>query len=126
MPLEFIDHYNVVTTDAAASAKFYVDVLGMQIGNRPPFKFPGAWVYAGDQPVLHLVELDKIPEGTGVVDHISFRCTGYGDIKERLEKHSVEYEERVVPKFGLTQLFIQTPDGLKLELTFTRETVAAA
>ncbi len=61
-----------------------------------------------------------------MVDHISFRCTGYGDIKERLEKHSVEYEERVVPKFGLTQLFIQTPDGLKLELTFTRETVAAA
>ncbi len=61
MPLEFIDHYNIVTTDAAASAKFYVDVLGMQIGNRPPFKFPGARVYAGDQPVLHLVELDKVP-----------------------------------------------------------------
>jgi hypothetical protein len=31
----------------------------------------------------------------------------------------------VVPKFNLTQLFLESPDGLKLELTFTEETVAA-
>ncbi len=125
MPLEYIDHYNVVTTDAAASAKFYVDVLGLQIGDRPPFKFPGAWVYAGDQPVLHLVEKTEIPDGTGRVDHVAFRCTGYGEIVERLKAAGVEYMERVVPKINLTQLFLESPDGLKLELTFTEETVAA-
>ncbi|MFP6746945.1 MAG: VOC family protein [Alphaproteobacteria bacterium] len=125
MPLEFIDHYNVLTKDAAASAKFYVDVLGLRIGDRPPFKFPGAWVYAGDRPVLHLVERDKLPEGKGVVDHVSFRCTGYGEIKQRLEDAGVEYDERVVPKYNLTQLFLDTPDGLKIELTFTEESVAA-
>ncbi len=125
MPLEYIDHYNVVTRDAAASAKFYVDVLGLRIGDRPPFPFPGAWVYAADKPVLHLIERDDIPDGTGRVDHVAFRCTGYGEIKARLEAAGIEYDERVVPKFNLTQLFLQSPDGLKLELTFSEETVAA-
>ncbi|NQV61487.1 MAG: VOC family protein [Alphaproteobacteria bacterium] len=125
MPLEYIDHYNVLTTDAAASAKFYVDVLGLRIGDRPPFKFPGAWVYCDDKPVLHLVERDEIPDGTGRVDHVSFRCTGYGEIKRRLENAGVEYDERIVPKFNITQLFLQSPDGLKLELTFSEEAVAA-
>ncbi|MBT3332420.1 MAG: glyoxalase [Rhodospirillaceae bacterium] len=125
MPLEHFDHYNVVTRDAAESAKFYVDVLGLRIGDRPPFKFGGAWVYCGEQAVLHLVERDEIPDGTGRVDHVAFRCTGYGELKGKLEAAGVEYSERVVPKFNLTQLFLESPDGLKLELTFTEETVAA-
>ncbi|MBT6985708.1 MAG: glyoxalase, partial [Rhodospirillaceae bacterium] len=107
------------------SAKFYVDVLGLRIGDRPPFKFGGAWVYCGEQAVLHLVERDEIPDGTGRVDHVAFRCTGYGELKGKLEAAGVEYSERVVPKFNLTQLFLESPDGLKLELTFTEETVAA-
>ncbi|MDE0942163.1 MAG: VOC family protein [Alphaproteobacteria bacterium] len=125
MPLERFDHYNVLTKDAAKSAKFYVDVLGLRVGDRPPFKFPGAWVYCGDQAVLHLVERDEVPEGTGKLDHVAFRCTGYGELKGKLDAAGVEYTERVVPKFNLTQLFLQSPDGLKLELTFTEETVAA-
>ena len=125
MPLERFDHYNVLTKDAAKSAKFYVDVLGLRVGDRPPFKFPGAWVYCGDQAVLHLVERDEVPEGTGKLDHVAFRCTGYGELKGKLDAAGVEYTERVVQKFNLTQLFLQSPDGLKLELTFTEETVAA-
>ena len=125
MPLEHFDHYNVVTRDAAESAKFYVDVLGLRIGDRPPFKFGGALVYCGEQAVLHMVERDEIPDGTGRVDHVAFRCTGYGELKGKLEAAGVEYSERVVPKFNLTQLFLESPDGLKLELTFTEETVAA-
>ena len=125
MPLERFDHYNVVTTDAAKSAKFYVDVLGLRIGDRPPFQFPGAWVYCGDQAVVHLVELDEIPEGTGRIDHVAFLATGYGEMKGRLEAAGVEYTERVVPNINLSQLFLQSPDGLKLELNFTEVSVAA-
>ncbi|MFP6771602.1 MAG: hypothetical protein VCE74_04585 [Alphaproteobacteria bacterium] len=84
-----------------------------------------SWVCAGDQPVLHLVEKAEIPDGTGRVDHVAFRCTGYGEIKQRLEAAGVDYMERVVPKINLTQLFLESPDGLKLELTFTEDTVAA-
>mgnify|MGYP002137710046 CR=1 FL=1 len=27
----------------------------MKAGNRPPFPFPGAWLYTGDHPAVHLV-----------------------------------------------------------------------
>ncbi|MDP6344995.1 MAG: VOC family protein [Alphaproteobacteria bacterium] len=127
MPLQGLDHYNVVTTDAAESARFYVEVLGMRIGDRPPFKFPGAWVYCGDQAVLHLIEREEIPEsGTGRLDHVAFRATGYAEMKARLDAAGVDYFERVVPRNNVTQIFLQTPDGLKLELGFEAEDVAAA
>ena len=35
---------------------FYVDVLGMEAGFRPPLGFPGHWVYIGDTPVIHIAE----------------------------------------------------------------------
>jgi len=126
MPLERLDHYNVSTLDAQKSAQFYVDVLGMEVGDRPPFRFPGAWVYCGDVAVLHLVEKDEIPDGTGRVDHIAFQATGYAEMKARLEQHGVDYREQVVPGRKLTQLFLETPDGLWVELIFQPEDVAAA
>jgi len=126
MPLERLDHYNVSTLDAQKSAQFYVDVLGMEVGDRPPFRFPGAWVYCGDVAVLHLVEKDEIPDGTGCVDHVAFQATGYAEMKARLEQHGVDYREQVVPGRNLTQLFLETPDGLWVELIFQPEDVAAA
>ena len=125
MEVRGLDHYNVSTTDAARSAQFYVDVLGFRIGERPPFPFPGAWVYCGDQPVLHLVEKKQIPEGTGRVDHIAFQAEGYAETKSRLDAHKVKYKELVVPGRGLTQIFLETPDSLWLELIFQPEDVAA-
>ena len=75
MPPEYIDHHNVVTLDAVALANFHMDDLGLRVGDHPPFPFPGAWVFSGRQPVLHLVELDEIPDGTGRVEHLAFRYT---------------------------------------------------
>lgn len=124
MQVRGLDHYNVSTVDAARSAQFYVDVLGFRIGDRPPFPFPGAWVYCGDQPVLHLVEKPSIPEGTGRVDHIAFQASGYAETKSRLDAHSVKYRENVVPGGGPTQIFLETPDSLWLELIFQPDDVA--
>lgn len=119
-----LDHYNVSTVDAERSARFYVDVLGFRIGDRPPFPFPGAWVYCGDRPVLHLVEKESIPEGTGRVDHIAFQASGYAEAKVRLDTHDVRYREMTVPGSGLTQIFLETPDSLWLELIFQPDDVA--
>jgi catechol 2,3-dioxygenase-like lactoylglutathione lyase family enzyme len=33
---------------------FYRDVVGLEVGFRPPFQSAGYWLYAGDQAVLHL------------------------------------------------------------------------
>ena len=126
MPLQGLDHYNVITRDAEESAKFYVDVLGLRVGDRPPFPFPGAWVYCGDVAVIHLSQANDVPDGSGRCSHVAFQARDYADMKRRLDGAAVKYDERVVPGLGLTQIFLETPDQITVELIFQPEDVAAA
>ena len=42
------------TRKLAQTVHFYENVLGFTNGPRPPFNFPGAWLYSSGHPVLHL------------------------------------------------------------------------
>ena len=42
-----MDHFTVVTKDAIATAEFYSSVLGLELGPRPNFAFPGDRPYSG-------------------------------------------------------------------------------
>ena len=46
-----LNHYSIRTTDLAACDRFYCGLLGLQAGPRPPFPFPGLWLYSGDTHV---------------------------------------------------------------------------
>jgi catechol 2,3-dioxygenase-like lactoylglutathione lyase family enzyme len=41
MALGRLDHYSIRTTRLAATEAFYTEVLGLSVGARPAFKFPG-------------------------------------------------------------------------------------
>jgi catechol 2,3-dioxygenase-like lactoylglutathione lyase family enzyme len=130
MPLTKIEHYLVLTDDLEATRDFYVQVLGMHAGTRPPLGFPGYWVYVGDTPCIHIAEwktytahsLGKgIPvstraEGTGPVDHIAFHGHDYDEIVARLEKHGTAFIRNDRPNGTLRQLFLQDPNGVKIEI----------
>ena len=49
-----LDHVNIRTRRLSVLRAFYTDVLGLKDGPRPPFGHPGAWLYAGDHPIVHL------------------------------------------------------------------------
>ncbi len=55
MTVRSLDHYTIRTADVDASVAFYVDVLGLRNGKRPAFTVPGAWLYCGDSPAVHLI-----------------------------------------------------------------------
>jgi len=57
MPLKQLDHVNIRTNNLAEMVRWYSEVLGLHSGPRPDFPFGGAWMYLGDQPVVHLVEI---------------------------------------------------------------------
>ena len=57
MSIGMLDHYNVSTRKLKETVQFYEDVLGFKNGPRPQFDFPGAWLYSGSQPVLHLNDI---------------------------------------------------------------------
>ena len=48
MSVGLLDHYNVSTRKLNETVQFYEDVLGFTNGPRPPFNFPGAWLYSGE------------------------------------------------------------------------------
>ena len=46
MVIDGLDHITLKVADLNASRRFYVDVIGLREGDRPPFDSPGAWLYS--------------------------------------------------------------------------------
>src|ERR1017187_5652460 len=75
MSVGVLDHYNVSTRKLSETVQFYEDVLGFLNGPRPPFNFPGAWLYSAGHPVLHLNDISQTDvqqrPDSGVIDHVA-------------------------------------------------------
>ena len=134
MPLQHLEHFLIQTADLEVTRDWYVNVLGFREGPHPDFKFPVVWLYLGDTDVVHLTQGGKnvsenrkaylgqqsdAVHGSGVLDHVAFRCTGLREMMENLQKHKVEFRKRMVDDQGLFQLFMLDPNGLKVELNFS-------
>jgi catechol 2,3-dioxygenase-like lactoylglutathione lyase family enzyme len=129
MPIQRLDHVTIQTRDVQATRDFYVGVLGLTEGDRPPFNFPGLWLYNGSAPVIHVIGLDaadSLAPGTGAIDHIAFRVDGLSAMRDRLAQSGLMSEERFVPRTGDIQLFVTDPSGVKIELNFTAAPAPAA
>ncbi len=125
MAVSSLDHYTINTADLDASVAFYAEVLGLRNGERPAFDLPGAWLYCGDHPVVHLIGGDRPTNaGTGAIDHIAFRASGLGEYKRRLNALGIPFKERDVPDQPLHQVFLEDPDGVTIEINFRDEAPA--
>ena len=125
MPLSALDHYTIRTSDLDRSVRFYAEILGLESGARPPFRFPGAWLYCDGRPVVHLAQRGpKAGAETGAVDHVAFRADGLADFTRHLADRGVAYEQSEVPGLGLHQVFLRDPDGVRIEVNFPGEAPA--
>jgi catechol 2,3-dioxygenase-like lactoylglutathione lyase family enzyme len=139
MPIGRLDHYSIRTLDVEASRRFYTEVMGFQVGFRPPFNFPGLWLYNGapypeSYGVVHIIGVDMSDpqglkeylgdrdleslKGTGTVDHMAFAATGLADMRDRLKRLNVACRERTVPTLGLHQVFFEDPSSVTIELNY--------
>ena len=121
MRVNGIDHFNIRTRDLDRLCEFYTKVLGLEIGDRPPFDSPGVWLYAGGHPILHV----GIAEDGGAdvdntlpLDHIALHAEGLADTVERLDGAGIEYRMSDVPGRAMKQIFVRDPDGVTIELNF--------
>ena len=121
MPALSLDHWNTDCKDLEDGA-FYERYVGLKDGDRPPFMFPGAWMYAGEKPILHIVsENGRKDHGTGAIDQ-SPSTARTSRAASPDEEGRVPYEVRKVPKRPLQQVFVHDPDGVMIELNFWNET----
>ncbi len=118
MEVHGLDHVNIVTDDLEGTIAFYREVLGLEPGERPPFPFPGAWLYAGGRAVVHLGVRGAATGPGGAVDHIAFAARGYEAFRRRLAERGIPHSTAVVPGTDMRQIFLRDPNGVKIELTF--------
>lgn len=113
-----LDHVNIRCADQEAMRDFLVDVLGLKEGFRPPFDFPGFWLYLGDQPIVHLQSTERSPttSPTGWVDHLAFGPFDFDAQCQRLDARGVAYTIAGIPDTGIRQIFVPGPEGSKFEL----------
>ncbi|MFN7916772.1 MAG: VOC family protein [Vicinamibacterales bacterium] len=122
MPVDQLQHVNIRCVNAARSRDFYVDLIGLVDGDRPPVGGVGHWLYVGGVPVIHLTERTAAHGpaivGSGTIDHIAFRGVDLEGTRARFEAAGVQYRQDVIPRNGTIQLFVHDPDGVKVELNF--------
>jgi len=138
MTITKLAHYAIRTADLEASRRFYTEVIGFRVGYRPPFPFPGIWLYQDeDHPefgIVHIIGVDredpkglegycgigsnKPRSGTGSLEHIAFLANDWPQMRTRCQAHRVDYVERSVPELGLHQVFLVDPSGITLELNY--------
>ena len=130
MSVGVLDHYNVSTRKLPETIKFYETVLGFVNGPRPPFAFPGAWLYSGDHPVLHLNDIsptdrEQRPD-SGVIDHVAFGSSGFEATKQHLAGMGIPFRVNQVPDSPRWQIFLKDPNNVEIELNFASATEKAA
>jgi catechol 2,3-dioxygenase-like lactoylglutathione lyase family enzyme len=127
MAITEMNHFTVLTDDLDRTRSFYEGLLGLREGPRPPLGFPGAWLYAGERPVLHVIAGRALPaERRGVLDHMAFSAKNLGDVVARLERAGMAYELKRQAESRVWQLFVNDPNGARVELDFDASEPAPA
>ena len=134
MPVTQLEHYLVLTDDLELTRDFYAVALGMRVGPRPALGFPGYWLYLGEVPCIHIAEWNSYREhsteqgisvttrasGTGAFDHVAFNATDCRELMARITAYGAAFKVNEVPAAGLTQLFLNDPNGIKVEINVRR------
>jgi len=131
MSIQHLDHFTLRTAKVEETSAFYRDAIGLEEGWRPGFSFPGKWLYSAGRPLLHIASLNTENaelnsylgarsggSGSGSLDHIAFRCSDLAEHQQRLLNLGLKFSERVVPDLSEHQVFVDDPNGIKIELIF--------
>lgn len=119
MPVDHLNHFTIVTDDVERTAAFFIEALGFERGPAPALDFPVVWLYCGGFAAIHVVDRSR-PEirGTGRIDHFGFEASDYAGTKARLDAYGVNLMEQNLPAIGLHQIFVESPEGVWVELNF--------
>lgn len=123
MQIRGFDHVNLRTANLEGMVRWYGEVLGLRPGLRPAFDFGGAWLYCGDQAIVHLVQVAEAPRAIEPrIEHFALKGSGLRAFLAHLEAKGVPYRLGEPPGTGITQVNIHDPDGNHIHVDF-RETV---
>ncbi len=132
MKVNALDHVNIIAEDLHGTARFYAELLDLEIRNAPPPLTPenAQWLFDDEgRAIFHINSLDcprtyqreVMPGPTGSIHHVALRCSGYDEMISRLEARGLKHQCNLVAAINLRQVFTMDPNGVLLELNFFAE-----
>jgi glyoxylase I family protein len=120
-----MDHAAVNVSDVEVSRKFYTEQLGLTEMERPDFGFDGVWYLVGpNKEQFHLISHKEMlkrdlpsAEKPRIEHHIAFRVADVDATRKELESRGVQIMMQNERPDGVTQLFVQDPDGYVIEFS---------
>ncbi len=112
MQLDGIHHVSINVSDVPEAQAFYVDVLGLEVLDRPDFGFPGAWLRSGGQEV-HLIGIDSGPPVKE--QHFAFRVDDLDAVRATLEAAGYRCSKTNEIPGICRQAFTRDPSGNMVE-----------
>jgi catechol-2,3-dioxygenase len=120
-----LNHYNLRSSSEMIETlkNFYIDIVGLELGTRPPFESKGYWLYAGGKDVLHLSttkgDIKNPANVDSTFDHVAFTAENKNKFIETLNQRQIDFYFREVPEIGTEQIFFNDPAGNGIELIFS-------
>ncbi|HCG68909.1 MAG TPA: hypothetical protein DE147_00545 [Gammaproteobacteria bacterium] len=107
-----IHHVSINVKDVDTALRFYVQLLNLELLERPDLGFPGAWIRAGEQEI-HLLGIDS---GEPVKEqHFAFAVNDAQAIHAALQANGYSPTEiRDIPNI-CRQFFTHDPSGNMVE-----------
>ena len=122
VPILRLDHVNIRTTQLEAMVQWYTELLDLQLGPRPNFPFAGAWLYAGDIAIVHIIVVDDDKaigsEESLKLEHFALRATGMRAFEDKLKSRDELYRRSDISEFAIAQFNIWDPDGNHIHVDF--------
>jgi catechol 2,3-dioxygenase-like lactoylglutathione lyase family enzyme len=113
-------HVAMATADIETTIKFYTEIVGLKAGPTPSSSRPLQWMYAGDNPVLHIFqpneERAETKDEVYGVAHFALQIADFDQAKAHLDQHDIDYAVNIMESRNAWQLFFDGPDGVRIEL----------
>lgn len=116
-----LDHIHLHVVDGPRMVRFLETVLEAKEGFRPPFEFPGHWVYIEGKPAIHIsIVAPHEDPPRGIIGHVAFGVYDYEATKARIESTGYAWRLAGIPDTDIGQFFVDGPEGLLLEVQYRR------
>lgn len=108
------NHLNILAPAGNQCTSLFIDVLGLNVGERPNFPFNGHWLYQSEQALIHVIEENDIE--AEAIGHIAFDVDmNLKELTDKLQQKSLPYRIHQVPDSDVVQVFLRM-GGWVLEL----------
>ena len=125
-----LDHINIsAPLEVLEKEKaFFCKVLDLEVGPRPDFSRFGYWLYADGMALVHLTKSDNhfAYDKKPYLDHVAFQMEGLNAFVAHLQSLEVGFRTSFQKELAITQVFLTSPAGVGLEVSFKNETLTQA